>query len=511
MIFGIFRKTGYCLTSNKAAPHSKSCSGDMVNYQTVVVMTAWQAQQAHPTPKQTRPCLQFKHINSPPKAHPKPGPTPPSLPTNNHTPTSNQPTTMARLVKLTVALLAAALVRAQDDGGNPDEIIGGSTVPTDSVPWIGSLQTTSGFHLCGCSLIRPNVVITAAHCVSDGSTGFVVRLGTTDLASGRGTTAIPTRVFVHPTYNARDLYDDIAIIELSKPVEGITPIELDTSSDSWQGGSGRILGWGRTSYRGNSPKQMQYADVPIVSDAECSQVAPFDELLKPTQVCIGYRDGWRGGCNGDSGGPLTVGSTLVGLTSYGRRGCSTYGAYTQVNQYKSYIDSILARINPPSDVKTQPPTPEDNCVCDAMDVQEAKYCDTWLDQDFTWCYADKPCPGSKPSRRYPTGKVWFECTPGLSSKAQALADAISFGKVYQSPSEGVKEFGTAVSGSESAAISPMAAGLIGAGATGLGCAVLFLSQRKRSVQQVTNAIEAIEAERVASDQKMASHQSGFDI
>lgn len=31
--------------------------------------------------------------------------------------------------------------------------------------WMGSLRGTNDFHFCGCSLIAPNVVMSAAHCL----------------------------------------------------------------------------------------------------------------------------------------------------------------------------------------------------------------------------------------------------------------------------------------------------------------------------------------------------------
>lgn len=33
--------------------------------------------------------------------------------------------------------------------------------------WVCSLRTSKDFHFCGCSLVAPNVVMTAAHCLSN--------------------------------------------------------------------------------------------------------------------------------------------------------------------------------------------------------------------------------------------------------------------------------------------------------------------------------------------------------
>jgi len=45
-----------------------------------------------------------------------------------------------------------------------NRIIGGRGATAHSWPWQCSLQNASHVHMCGCSIISPNYVITAAHC-----------------------------------------------------------------------------------------------------------------------------------------------------------------------------------------------------------------------------------------------------------------------------------------------------------------------------------------------------------
>jgi hypothetical protein len=324
------------------------------------------------------------------------------------------------------------------------------------------------------------------------------------LASDRGVRIYAKRAFVHTQYNEDTYENDIAIIQLQQTAAGITPIALDTSTNDWQSGSGRVLGWGKTSGSGSNTKKLRHADLPIVSDNDCKKKGPFDKILKPSQVCAGYVDGRSGTCVGDSGGPLTVGKTLIGLTSYGAQGCGTYSAYTQLNKYQSFISDTLRIIN---DNTLNPPT-TNGCRCDATGVTSGAYCSNWLKQEYNWCYTNNNCPGAVESGAYP-GKYWFKCVPGRSAKAQALDDANRNGNIYVEPSEIRKEFGsTSESEASSSDIGAVAGGAIGAGVMGLGCAALFVAQHKRNSQKVAVAADA---ERIESQLRMAACNPAFDI
>ena len=53
-------------------------------------------------------------------------------------------------------------------------IVGGVETVPNSWNWIVSLQTASGFHFCGGSILNENWVITASHCV--GASGQLKQL-----------------------------------------------------------------------------------------------------------------------------------------------------------------------------------------------------------------------------------------------------------------------------------------------------------------------------------------------
>jgi secreted trypsin-like serine protease len=253
-----------------------------------------------------------------------------------------------------MALSAGAVLPAlaDDQPVYEPQIVGGTEVSNGKYRFVAALldkrygSTAYQRQFCGGSLIDRDSVLTAAHCVVGTSPGSLrVIVGRTALNSDQGQVREVSTKFVHPDYHgSRSNRYDAAVLNLRRPVSGITPIMLSASNHNSLEKAGRratIAGWGNTSAQpaGGSaessyPNRMRQAEVPMVSDAKAKNVygRAFSRAL---MVAAGKVE--KDTCQGDSGGPIfrqvSDGYRQIGITSFGA-GCGDEnypGVYAEVN------------------------------------------------------------------------------------------------------------------------------------------------------------------------------------
>ncbi|XP_037916202.1 trypsin delta-like [Hermetia illucens] len=245
---------------------------------------------------------------------------------------------MFRFVVLTALLAcAAADVVPLLDG----RIVGGKATTIQSYPHQISLRY-SGSHICGGSLYKANVVVTAAHCVQGTSASVLsVVAGTSSRTSG-GTSIKVSQVKVHPSYSSSTMSNDVAVLILASSFTLSSSIQLIalTSSAPAAGSVVTVTGWGTTSEGGSAASTLQVVDVNVVSSATCNSKYGSGSITS-SMLCAGVDAGGKDACQGDSGGPLIQSGKLVGIVSWGY-GCARAqypGVYSNVAALKSWIEA----------------------------------------------------------------------------------------------------------------------------------------------------------------------------
>nr|XP_060644379.1 chymotrypsin-like protease CTRL-1 [Anolis sagrei ordinatus] len=231
-----------------------------------------------------------------------------------------------------------------------ERIVNGENAVSGSWPWQVSLQSSTGSHFCGGSLINENWVVTAAHCQVRAGSHYVV-LGEYD----RSSAAEPiqrrsiVKAITNPGWDSRNLNNDITLLKLSSPAQlnaRVSPVCLASSTETLPAGLKCVTtGWGRTSGTASgSAARLQQVALPLVTVNQCQQY--WGSRITSSMVCAGGAG--ASSCQGDSGGPLVCqkGSawTLIGIVSWGTTNCNvgTPAVYTRVSKFRNWIEQVVA-------------------------------------------------------------------------------------------------------------------------------------------------------------------------
>lgn len=201
---------------------------------------------------------------------------------------------------------------------------------------------------CGASLIQPNWILTAAHCL-EGAPSIEVRMGNTN-RDNMPFIVTSTDLFVHEGYNRETLFNDVGLVKLPQDAVGdnIRPIAMATSGD-FVGTDVRASGFGLTEDNVQSADLLKQ-NLRTISNEECRMTYNRGTLVTENTLCVTWVN-MEGDnvCSGDSGGPLSTVingmDVLIGVASFvSTNGCTAGdpAGFSRTSAFAEWIQTTMA-------------------------------------------------------------------------------------------------------------------------------------------------------------------------
>ena len=278
-----------------------------------------------------------------------------------------------RVVVASLAVLGFSAQVSADTAGLPDtvepttgpvEIIGGTLAPAGK--WPDTVAVLGNQGSCSGTLIAPDVVLTAGHCVGGMTTVIANTLDYNSQTTGQRAT-----IKSHTAYPNWETQYDVSVIVLNTPITGVTPRPVATTDCTMTSfgskPSVQLVGFGAidVAAMGNNTKLYEVT-VPVTDAVGTTAGLGFKPGIAPGGE-FSAGDGVKDSCNGDSGGPVYLttprGPVLIGAVSRAydtaTQACGQGGIYVRADKVLAWIETTAGKAVSKDNCAAGPTDPTD--------------------------------------------------------------------------------------------------------------------------------------------------------
>lgn len=221
-------------------------------------------------------------------------------------------------------------------------VVGGTQVPLGK--WPDAVLVVARTALCSGTLIAPDVVLTAGHCIA--THPVEVWTGTVDFGASPGERIAVARALAYPDWEHSFDVGVLVLARAASPPPRAVAATCTADAALVRGARVQLVGFGLTTESGTGENTALNETALAVTDPRCTDdAASCQPAIAPGGEFIAGGDG-RDACFGDSGGPIYTftasGAALLGVVSRGLAErtdvpCGGGGVFERADKVASWV------------------------------------------------------------------------------------------------------------------------------------------------------------------------------